>query len=159
MSTVVHHPLHRTSRKCRTNQIAFPPTMLPASYKIKRISSVPPPAKPRNTKWMAGLCLFGHLYRFTSSSSRPHLADSSPSSHSFSTYPSSLLTFSTVALSPVFFPILSLHRVSLVSRCPQPSSTHLILIAGFPPAELSLMTMFNGVDLVPVLVWTKSLVR
>ncbi|GJD02593.1 diaminobutyrate decarboxylase [Colletotrichum higginsianum] len=37
--------------------------------------------------------------------------------------------------------------------------THLILIAGRPLAELSLMTMFSGTDLVPVLRCVKSLVR
>ena len=54
---------------------------------------------------------------------------SSPSAHCFSTYPSFSLTWWTVSESPVFLPMLSL-----------------ILIAGLPDAEESLMTMFSGVD-------------
>ncbi len=36
---------------------------------------------------------------------------------------------------------------------------YLILIAGRPWAELSLMTMFRGTDFSPVEGWTKSLLR
>ncbi len=71
----------------------------------------------------------------------PHLPLSSPSPHSLSTYPNFSLTSLTTPSSPVFFPTLSL-----------------ILIAGWPFAEESLMTMLRGGDfeVVDGEVWVKS---
>lgn len=96
-------------------------------------------------------------------SSRPQRAVSSPSDHSRSTYPSSCFTFCTVSLSPVFLPALSLVGSTRVSNVTGSQShlrgTHLILMAGRPAAELSLMTMLSGTDFVPVLRCVKSLVR
>ena len=115
---VVRHLITSNQRKKSYNQKAFPPANA-AKISQNQADILRASLLKNNKHDKARLCLFGNLHRFTSSSSRPHLADSSPSSHSFSTYPSSRLTFSTVALSPVFFPMLSLIRVSLVSHCPQ----------------------------------------
>ncbi len=78
----------------------------------------------------------------TSSLAPPQRASSSPLAQSLSIYPRVAFTWWTTSAFPVFFPILSL-----------------ILIAGVPLAEESLMTMLRGTDLVPVEGWVKSSVQ
>ena len=69
----------------------------------------------------------------------PHLVFSLPCAQLLSTYPNVSLTLCTVSKSPVFFPTLSL-----------------ILIAGLPFADESLITIFKGSDLVPLVRCVKS---
>jgi hypothetical protein len=92
--------------------------------------------------FVAALCTKWWLHGLAGSLEVPQRVFSSPPAHSFSVYPSLLLTSSTVALSPVFLPMLSL-----------------ILTACRPLAEAILMTMLSGTDLLPVDVSTKSSIK
>lgn len=79
------------------------------------------------------------LHRVAGWPALPHRVFSSPPSHAFSVYPRRRFTSSTVALSPVFLPMLSL-----------------ILTAWRPDADAILMTIFSGTDFLPVDFSTKS---
>lgn len=107
------------------------------------------------------LYIFHVVSKIPAHSSLPQRAVSSPPFHSFSTYPSCSLTRRTVSASPVFFPMLSLCQrlapypasrpmTASVSLGDKGGSAYLILTAGCPAAELTLMTMLRGTDFFPV---------